>query len=338
MQDRTGQSKMKVVRLKENNISDVAEEAGQVISEGGIAIVPTDTVYGIVCDGLNSRAKEKIYSIKGRSFSKPLIAFTDSIEKARKFAEIEPETVALLERKWPGATTFIFNGKTNIAHMTSHDGSIAFRIPKNLFLLTLANKFEILASTSANISKHDTPFSIGGMPSTLKEAADIVIDGGNIAGSPSTIWNVAKTPPRLLRGTVLFVCEGNSCRSPMAEFMLKDLLKEHPQIKILSAGLGCYRRNGASPHTVAALKEIGIDMEGFSSKPLTEKMVRKSDLIFVMDQSQKIRIISYDRESEEKIHVLGIDDPLGNDINAYRDVRTLLQDKIRKTVIPRLYI
>jgi len=179
-----------IIKLNESNIEKVLADTEKILRAGGVAIVPTDTVYGLVCDGLNDSAKDRIYGIKGRSEGKPLIAFVNTIEKIKKFAEILPEKMPLLEKSWPGVVTFLFKAKINLCRITSGEGKTAFRIPNHDFLQCLIERFDILASTSANISGGKTPSRIEDMPDTIKKMADIVIDGGVLPGTSSSIWDI----------------------------------------------------------------------------------------------------------------------------------------------------
>ncbi|MBN1444842.1 MAG: threonylcarbamoyl-AMP synthase, partial [Candidatus Omnitrophica bacterium] len=179
-----------IIKLNESNIEKLLSDTEKMLKEGGVAIVPTDTVYGLVCDGLNEKAKDRIFEIKGRSENKPLIGFVDSIGKVKQFAEILPENISLLEKSWPGAVTVVLKAKTNLYRITSGEGKTAFRIPGHKFLLMLIKRFDMLASTSANISGGKTPSRIEDIPDIVKEKADIVIDGGVLPGNPSEIWDI----------------------------------------------------------------------------------------------------------------------------------------------------
>jgi len=187
-----------IIKLTEDNIEKVLADTEEILKKGGVAIVPTDTVYGLVCDGLNEKAKDRIFEIKGRPEQKPLIGFVDSIEKVKKFAEIQAEKEVFLKKSWPGAVTFLLKAKLNLCRITSNEEKMAFRMPDHKFLLLLIKKFDVLASTSANISGGKTPSCIEDIPDTVKDKVDIVIDSGVLPGTPSTIWDVTgKTPIRL---------------------------------------------------------------------------------------------------------------------------------------------
>ena len=190
---------MNIIKLAENNSEKLLVDTEKILRDGGLAVVPTDTVYGLVCDGLNKEAQDRIFEIKGRSGKKPLIGFVDTIEKVRQFAEIPAEKRALLEKSWPGATTFILKAKRNLHRITSPDGKMAFRIPDHRFLLRLIKRFDVLASTSANISGEKNPSSTEEIAYAVKNMADIVIDGGALPGNPSSIWDITGKDPLRLR-------------------------------------------------------------------------------------------------------------------------------------------
>ena len=181
---------MNILKYNESNIGELIEKTEKILRAGGVAVVPTDTVYGLVCDGLNDEAKERIFEIKERSGKKPLIGFVDTIEKVKRFAKVPQEKTTILKENWPGAVTFVLKAKRNLLRMTTEANTIAFRIPNHGFLLELIKRFEVLASTSANISGEKAPGSIEEIPDVLKNKADIVIDGGTISGTPSSILDL----------------------------------------------------------------------------------------------------------------------------------------------------
>lgn len=181
---------MNFLKIGEISEKKILVEVEGILRKGGIAIIPTDTVYGLICDGLNERAKKRIYEIKGRPGDKPLIGFIDTIEKVKKFADVSSEQEKLLKENWPGAKTYILKAKKDIYLITTNTGKIAFRIPAHSFLIKLLKDFDIVASTSANFSGEKAPASVEEIPERLKEVVDVVIDGGRVKGVPSEIWDI----------------------------------------------------------------------------------------------------------------------------------------------------
>jgi len=330
---------MQIIKLENERIVQQANYIKEEIKKGKIIVSPTDTVYGLICDGLNDKSKEEIYFLKRRTKEKPLIGFISDIEKAKKFAEISPSFVSFINSKWPGATTFILKAKINIPYLVSPLDDIGLRVPGFPFLLEILKDIEILASTSANISFEKSPSIIDEIPKDIKEKVDIVIDGGKLRGKESTIWNISGNNPKLVRGKILFVCEGNLCRSPIAEYILKEFLKgKDIKIEVNSAGVGFSSFPSSNyKNTTVVMKEIGIKMDGFYPKHIDFEMVNDADLIFVMEEKHAKRITLYHPEIEEKIIVLNVKDPIGKDITFFRKIRDEIKEKIEKLVLGRIY-
>ncbi|HDN98158.1 MAG TPA: threonylcarbamoyl-AMP synthase, partial [bacterium] len=198
---------MELIKIKDKGL-DVVPYIVKRLKEGKIVISPTDTVYGIICDGWNDLSKERIFEVKRRKREKVLTGFVRDIEEAKKFAEIDGKKEEFVKKKWPGRYTFIFRAKRKINFIVSSSNEIGIRIPDHPFLLEVLKHFEILASTSANLSGENSPSCIDEIDEELKERVDIVVDGGRTDGRESTIWKFVNDKMKLLRGNILFVCEG----------------------------------------------------------------------------------------------------------------------------------
>ena len=125
--------------------------AVEVLSNGGVVVCPTDTVYGFLVDAENKKAINKIYKIKKRPKSKSLPVFIFSIKKAKEIAEISTDQEKILKKYWPGKYTFVLKAKSQ--KLKVKNNTIALRMPNHKFLLSLLKKFgKPLAQTSVNIS------------------------------------------------------------------------------------------------------------------------------------------------------------------------------------------
>lgn len=107
-------------------------------------------------------------------------------------------------------------------------------------------------------------------------------------------------------GSVLFVCTGNLCRSPMAEGILKNLLEKRMErgIKVASAGTWGVAGNAAAPYATEVCKENGIDISGHEARELTEEMVRESDLVVVMEFDHLHTVLDMVPNAAGKIRML----------------------------------
>lgn len=129
---------------------------------------------------------------------------------------------------------------------------------------------------------------------------------------------------------LLFVCTGNTCRSPMAEALLKSELEKRniTDISVSSAGLSVYENSPATQNAISVLKEIGIDISDHVSTQLTKQMVDDADYIFCMTRRHRDALKSI--ADEQKLFVMPkeIPDPFGGSIEIYRDSR----DKIMQCI------
>ncbi|MFB5604152.1 MAG: L-threonylcarbamoyladenylate synthase [Candidatus Nitrosomaritimum aestuariumsis] len=156
------------------------ENATKIISEGGVIIFPTDTVYGIGCDPYNKDSVAKIYQIKKRPKEKPFPILAYSIDTVNQIAEFDEDSKKIAEKFWPGPLTLILKLKDEkLKAVLEVPEKIAIRVPDNQCLLEILKNSKFLIGTSAN-------YSGGGSFTKSKECSekikeyDIFVDGGDI--------------------------------------------------------------------------------------------------------------------------------------------------------------
>ena len=164
--------------------------AVDVLNSGGIILYPTDTIWGIGCDACCDIAVKKVYEIKRRDHSKPLICLASSFEMVSEYVEISNlKKLKSISEKSP--TTFIFNNPVKISkYLSSNNYSLGFRVPNDNFCSELLKKFgRPIVSTSANISGIDIPSEFSLISSEIKSKVDYIVDYGKNKKSytPSTI-------------------------------------------------------------------------------------------------------------------------------------------------------
>lgn len=143
--------------------------------------------------------------------------------------------------------------------------------------------------------------------------------------------------------SLLFVCTGNLCRSPMAEYLLRHYLNQNSGWEIMSAGLNAVDGLSASVETIEVMQEKGIDVSAHRSRKLTKLMIDSSDLIVVMTtfQSQQIKLLY--SHSWEKVFLLksfnacsqqeDIPDPIGMPVSIYRKTRDEIEKSLKNLLV-----
>lgn len=176
------------------------EKAYQIIKNGGIAVFPTDTVYGIGCNPYNKESVKKVYEIKSRDFSKPFPVLVYSKEIAEQIAEFDETSKKLAEKFWPGQLTIILKLKgMKLKESLNLEDKIALRVPDHKCTLQLLEKCKCLVGTSANVSGQ-SPFFDPQECIKNVESYDVFVDGGTITSKgESTIVEIENEEIKIIR-------------------------------------------------------------------------------------------------------------------------------------------
>ncbi|HPG38654.1 MAG TPA: L-threonylcarbamoyladenylate synthase [bacterium] len=177
--------------------------AAKILQKGGVIAYPTETVYGIGCNIFDDKAVNRIYTIKQRDKGKALIVIAADIIQISDIVESIPEEAEkLIENFWPGPLTIVFETSSTLKEFPfGKSKTIAIRIPDNPICLSLLkiSGFPIV-STSANISGQPSATKAQQVFDQFGSELDLIIDGGEaLTSQPSTVIDITKTPPRILR-------------------------------------------------------------------------------------------------------------------------------------------
>lgn len=180
------------------NINEIVD----VIKAKQLAIVPTDTVYGIIGDALDEAVIHKVYEAKKRDYSKPLILMVSDISMLKKYVlEINDLEQRLIERFWPGKLTILFKKNELISDLiTSGSDLVGIRFPDNKELVDVIKKLDKpLISTSCNISTRDVITNVSLIEKELLDKISYVYDCGEMSDVSSTIVQVVDNKINILR-------------------------------------------------------------------------------------------------------------------------------------------
>jgi len=178
------------------------KQVAQILSNGGIIAYPTDTFYGIGCDLFNKESIEKIYRLKRRSPHQPFSFICSDLKNISEYAQVTNYAYKTMKRLLPGPYTFVLEGSRLVPKiMLTKRRTVGIRVPENAICLAIV---EALGHPVINTSATDPETSkILGTPQELRDklghALDLIIDGGMIAGEPSSVISLIDDIPEVLR-------------------------------------------------------------------------------------------------------------------------------------------
>ena len=191
------------VDLSQPEAAEIIGAAAKILQEGGLVAIPTETVYGLGGNGLDSEACEKIYIAKGRPSDNPLILHISEFEELDAIVrEVSPAAKKLMEAFWPGPLTMIFLKRDIVpAKATGGLDTVAVRFPKHPVARAIIRAAGVpVAAPSANSSGKPSPTRASHVEFDLNGKIDMIVDGGAAEwGLESTIVDVSGEVPMILR-------------------------------------------------------------------------------------------------------------------------------------------
>ncbi|QEF97285.1 Low molecular weight protein-tyrosine-phosphatase YwlE [Stieleria maiorica] len=357
----------KVLDLREtDDPSDIIHRTVQALTEGQVVALPTDTVYGIAAHALNVQAVERIVEIKGRD-EEPMAISVRSRQAAEDFfCEASPVARRLSHRCWPGPLTLVTpcqNDHSAVhqlpasvrSRITGPGGGIGFRVVDHRILEAIHRFMAApLVLTSANLSGKPAETTAEGVLEQLSGTLPLLLDDGPTRyGGASTVARVIGNRWELLREGVIeraamnqfvkpvivMVCTGNTCRSPMAETLMRELLRKkmgrEDAVRVLSAGVAASTGGSASPQSIEVMGERKLDLTGHASQPLNEDIMNVADLVLTMTRSHRATILAAWPDMHDRVFTLrhdggDISDPIGMPVDAYRQCADQMEGELEK--------
>ena len=364
-----------VIKIDAANIDAAAiKEAAKILDAGGLVAFPTETVYGIGCRA-DSDSLAKLDQLKGRPADK---YYTLHIAKPSDCLRYVPamglRAKKLVKNAWPGPLTIVFGlDESDIERQKAklpqevfsnlyRDGSIGIRCPDNpIASMLLSQTTSSVVAPSANVSGRAPAVEAGQVVEQFGGRLEMVLDGGVCKyGKNSTVVRIGKAGLEVLRQgvytdaqvlemakvTILFVCTGNSCRSPMAEGLFKKYLAEKLDCTIdrlvekgyIITSTGTLGMVGfpASAGAIRACAAKGVDVSNHRSRALTGLLIEQSDVVFVMAQGHRNAVMDINPESANKCLLLAedgdIEDPIGQSQDFYDACAGRIDGAVKKRI------
>lgn len=270
--------------------------AAELIRQGQLVAVPTETVYGLAGNGLDESAVKEIYEVKGRPEVKPLSLMVPGAEAMELYCDsVPPQAQALAERFWPGPLTIVLKAKDSVPAIVRAGGeTVGLRCPDHELTLEALRLAGVpFAAPSANPSGAPSPKSAGEVLKYFDGKIAAVIDGGECGiGRESTIIDMSAKPYRILR------------RGALSEEDIAAALAEKQRLIGITGGTGCGKTTALSELEKRGALVIDCDALYHELLERDEAMIAELAAAFpasvqggVIDRKALGRIVFNDAES-----------------------------------------
>lgn len=337
---------------------DVVHRAVQALAEGKVVGFPTETVYVAAASARDASAVARLADLRG-DCSQPLTLGIRSVEEALDYAPgLSPLAIRLMRRCWPGPVTLELPDSTDesivrrlpslVQQQIAPHGHMRLRVPGHSLMSSVLRLVSgPLVMTAARNGDDHEAVTAKELFDRIGSKLDLILDEGRCRyGQPASIVRITGRKLDVIRKGVvsevnmrrlaswiaIMVCTGNTCRSPMAEAMLKKRLAEklgcgidqleERGVMVLSAGLAASPGGRAAEEAIKVMHARGLDLRLHESQPLGERLARYADMVLTMTRGHRDAILSQWPEAASRTHVLARDggdvaDPIGGPHEMY---------------------
>ena len=365
----------KVIKLDPYR-ADIAKikEAAALVDGGGLVAFPTESVYGIACRAQND-SLIKLNNLKGRDSDKYYTLHISQKSEAKKYVPtVGLKAEKLIRNAWPGPLTIVFELDDHdmdkqqlsltrgVFESLYQHNSIGIRCPDNpIASILLRLTHNPIVAPSANVTGEPPATDAEEVLSHFSGQIDLLLDAGPCKyKKSSTVVKIDKKDLEILREGVysreeleamstvkfLFVCTGNTCRSPMAQGIFRKYLAEKLECevdyldkmgyKVSSAGIMDMASSPASVEAIVACAAKGIDIKAHRSRALSQELIEDNDFIFAMSRMHRERVTVLSQEAASKCFLIAEDkdipDPIGQGQQVFDSCAELIEKAVKKRI------
>lgn len=371
--------RMQVTTVESGNLEqaqELAEQAAAVLREGGLVVFPTETVYGVAASAASDAGMAALRELKVQGQPRAFTVHMPNPGAAERYIDTDsPALRRLIHKVFPGPVTLVIDVEEQLidqklkALKLQHGrdrlyrgSSISLRCPDHDLTQRILGALDApVVAASANLPGDPPAEDASEAVEALGNRVDLIVDGGRSRyAKPSTVVRVTgrginrhfeiqregvydeRFLRKLMRWTMLVICSGNTCRSPMAAAMAQHLLAKQrgltvdeldaAGIRVISAGVSAGPGMPASPPAVEAMAAQGLDLSKHRSRPLTPELIHEADVIYTMTDAHRHAVLSMAPSAEAKTFTLDptgdVEDPIGSGSSSYQRTAEIIRRRL----------